>query len=173
MNCQPAHMTQSRPTPATPPSSSRSRGIEMVRAGWGVALLIAPRLVMENVHHVQVDTKSVVVARILGARQLTQATLSGFRPSPEVLAMGVWVDAVHALTALGLAVVDRSRARAGLTDTTVAALWAGAGYHDLRSATATPPSFQRRRDQLARVVLGLAPGGRRLLRQVRADRRRC
>jgi hypothetical protein len=125
---------------------------------------------MENVHHVRVDTKSVVVARILGARQLTQATLSGVRPSPEVLAMGVWVDAVHALTALGLAVVDRSRARAGLTDTAVAALWAAAGYRDLSGAAATPPSFQRRRDQLARIVLGVAPGGRLLLDRVSADR---
>ena len=143
-----------------------SRKIELVRAAWGAALLVAPRQVMQNVHHVPVDTKSVVIARILGARQLTQAALSGVRPSPDVLAMGVWVDAVHALTALGLACVDRSRARAGLTDTAVAALWAATGYHDLRGATPTPPSHDRRRDRLARIVLGNAPGGGVLLRQV-------
>src|SRR5581483_5459706 len=107
------------------------RAIELVRAGWGAALLLAPQHVMERVHHVDVDTKSVVVVRILGARQLTQATLSGFRPSPEVLAMGVWVDAVHALTALGLSAVDRARARGGLTDAAVAGVWAAAGYRDL------------------------------------------
>jgi hypothetical protein len=49
-----------------------------------------------------------------------------------VLAMGVWVDAVHAATALGWAVVDRTRARAGITDTAVAAIWTGAGYRDLK-----------------------------------------
>lgn len=147
-----------------------SRQIELLRAAWGVALIIAPRQVMENVHHVKVDTKSVVIARILGARQLTQAALSGFRPSPEVLAMGVWVDAVHALTALGLAGADRSRARAGLTDTTVAGLWAGAGYRDLLRGAPTPPSHQRRRDRLAQLVLRVAPGGAFLLERVNADR---
>lgn len=153
-------------------NAGRLRRIELARGVWGAALLVAPRQVMERVHHVRVDTNSVVVARILGARQLTQAALSGIRPSPEVLAMGVWVDTVHALTALGLAVVDRTRARAGLTDTAVAGVWAAAGYRDLSGAEATPPAHQRTRDRLARVVLGLAPGGRLLLRQVSADRRR-
>jgi hypothetical protein len=146
------------------------RQIELLRAAWGAALLVAPRQVMDNVHHVKVDTKSEVIARILGARQLTQAALSGLRPSPEVLAMGVWVDAVHALTALGLAVADHSRARAGLTDTAVAGLWAGAGYRDLLRSAPTPPSHQRRRDRLARIVLRVAPGGTVLLERVNADR---
>ena len=107
----------------------------------------------------RVDTKSRVIARILGARQLSQAALSGFRPSPEVLAMGVWVDTVHALTALGLALVDGARARAGLTDTAIAGLWATAGYRDLTRGRATPPAHQRRRDQLAVLVLTHAPAG--------------
>ena len=149
-----------------------SRPIELVRAVWGAALLLAPRQMLHSVHHVRVDTKSVVIARILGARQLTQAALSGVRPSPEVLAMGVWVDTVHALSAIGLSVADPDRARAGLTDTVVAGLWAAAGYHDLQGAGATPPSHDRRRDRLARIVLGVAPGGALLLRQVNVDRRR-
>jgi len=62
-------------------------------------LLFAPRAVLNRVHHVEVDTKSVLVARVLGARHLTQAALSGVNPSPEVLAMGVWVDVAHACTA--------------------------------------------------------------------------
>lgn len=158
------------PSPAAPPPARRSRKIELVRAGWGAALLVAPRQVMTNVHHVRIDTKSVAIARILGARQLAQAALSGFRPSPEVLATGVWVDAVHAMTALGLAVLDRSRARAGLTDTAVASLWAGAGYRDLAFAAPTPPAHQRRRDRLACIVLGAVPGGGALLPRVAADR---
>ncbi len=164
--------TSRRPSPtSSSPAERHFRKVELVRAGWGAALLFAPQQVMTNVHHVKVDTKGVVIARILGARQLTQATLSGLRPSPEVLAMGVWVDAVHAMTALGLAVVDRSRARAGLTDTAVAGLWAGAGYRDLAGASATPPEHQHLRDRLARIVLGVVPGGGLLLRRVNADRR--
>jgi hypothetical protein len=159
------------PTAAPPPAAGRSRAIELVRAGWGAALLVAPRQVMTHIHHLRVDSNSVVIARILGARHLTQAALSGLRPSPEVLAMGVWVDAVHAMTALGLAMLDRSRARAGLTDTAVAGLWAGAGYRELACAHPTPRARHRRRDQLARIGLSAIPGGGPLLRRVSADRR--
>ena len=50
-------------------------------------MLFAPQVVLNRVHHVEVDTESVLVARVLGARHLTQAALSGINPSPEVLAM--------------------------------------------------------------------------------------
>jgi hypothetical protein len=139
------------------------RRIELVRGAWGTALLLAPRQMLEHVHHLHIDRPSLVVARMLGARQLAQAVLSGADPSPDVLALGVWVDAAHAATALGLAVADRQRARAGLTDAAVAALWAALGYRDLVTARSAPPSHQRRRDEMARVVLGLVPGGNRLL----------
>ncbi len=136
----------------------------MGRAAWGGALLLAPSATLGTVHGLDIDTKSMVIARILGGRQLTQAALSGIEPSPEVLAMGVWVDVAHAATAFGLAIADRSRARAGITDAVVALTWAGIGYRDLVNSTATPPAHDRRRDQLAQAVLGLAPGGGALLR---------
>lgn len=148
------------------------RGVELLRGGWGLTLLVAPRLVLRTADGLHADRKALVVTRILGARHLTQALLSGLRPSPEVLAMGAWVDAVHSLTAAGLAVSDPRRARAGLTDTGVAAVWAGFGLHDLRHARATPPEHQRRRDRMADAVLAVAPGGRRLLADVERDRRR-
>ncbi len=141
------------------------RTIEVGRAVWGGVLLAAPTATLSTIHGLQVDTKSTVIARVLGARQVTQAGLSGISPSPEVLAMGVWVDVAHAATAFGLALADRSRARAGITDGVVALAWAGIGYRDLaRGGRATPPAHDRRRDQMARVVLGLVPGGGPLLR---------
>lgn len=152
-------------------TATRSRKIELIRGGWGAAMLLVPRQVMQAMD-VRVDTRSVVIGRILGARHLTQAALSGFRPSPEVLAMGVWVDLVHALTALALAAADRDRARAGLIDAAAAATWAGSGYRDLVGAPATPQAHQRHRDRLARMVLEFAPGGRFLVRQVHTDRHR-
>lgn len=144
-----------------------SRPIEMLRAGWGACLMLRPRLILTDLPHVRSDTKSVVVTLILGARHLTQAALSGIRPSLEVLAMGVWVDAVHAGTALGLATTDRSRVRAGLIDAVVAGSWAALGYRDLGRGTFRPGDQHRRRDRLARNVLAIVPGGRVLLR--RAD----
>lgn len=47
----------------------------------------------------QVDRKSLLIARILGARQISKALLAGIDPSPQVLAMGVWGDLTHAASA--------------------------------------------------------------------------
>lgn len=146
-------------------TTQRMRKVELVRAAWGAVLLCAPRQTLETIHHVKVDNRSVLVARFLGARHLAQAAVSGVSPSSEVLAMGVWVDVVHALTALGLAVADRSRARAGLTDTSIAAIWAGTGYHDLARVSPAAATRQRRRDRLARMVLGIVPGGHLLIQR--------
>ncbi len=146
------------------------RGIEIVRALWGAALLIDPDRVMRATDSGPVDAPSRVVARILGARQLVQAALSGLRPSPEVLAMGVWVDTVHALTACTLALSVRRRARAGYTDAAIAGVWAAAGYHELGRGRATPRAHQRRRDQLADLVLDHVPGGHLLRDRVRQAR---
>ena len=146
------------------------RGIEILRGTWGAALLLAPDRVLRATGSQPIDTPSVVVARILGARQLLQATLSGLRPSPEVLAMGVWVDAVHALTASALALRVRARARAGYTDAAIASVWAAAGYHDLNRGHATPRAHQRIRDDLADLVLAHVPGGHRLQDAVKRAR---
>ncbi|AKK30406.1 hypothetical protein AB431_10035 [Mycobacterium sp. EPa45] len=146
----------------------RVRGIEIVRAAWGAALLASPHRMLRVTHTRRVDTTSLVVARILGARQLLQAVLSGVRPSPEVLAMGVWVDLVHAITASALALSDRHRAHAGYLDAAIATVWAAAGYHELGQRRSTAPEHQRIRDRLADLVLDHVPGGHRL--RTRIDR---
>ena len=146
------------------------RGIEILRGTWGAALLLAPDRVLRATDSEPVDTASRAVARILGARQLLQATLSGLRPSPEVLAMGVWVDTVHALTGAALALSVRRRARAGWTDAVIASVWAAAGYHELGGGRATPRAHQRYRDELADLVLDHVPGGHRLHDTVRKAR---
>ena len=141
---------------------STVRPTEILRAGWGLALLAVPGPVLRHVHGVRVDRRSLIVARVLGARHLTQAVLSGVDPSPEVLAMGVWVDAAHGASAVGLAAVDHTRVRAGLLDAGLALTWALAGYRALRHPDAQTPHHDRRRDALARTVLRYVPGGRRL-----------
>lgn len=147
------------------------RYLEFLRAGWGAALLAAPRTVLTAIRGVHIDRPAIVVTRILGARQLVQAVSSGVRPSPEILAAGVWVDAVHALTAFGLALADRRRARIGVADGLVAALWAGLGLHNLHTGQTPPPAHAHLRDQLARIVIGALPFGSRLMAV--ADRARA
>lgn len=153
-------------------ADGRSRPIELGRATWGAALFLAPGPVMEHFPRVRVDSKSLAIARILGARQLTHAALSGIRPTPQVLAIGVWVDTAHALTALGLALVDRSRARAALIDATVAGTWAVLGCRDITRGPVPAPAHEHRRDHLACLVLSMVPGGRPLLRRADGARRR-
>ncbi|MEO6882003.1 MAG: hypothetical protein ABI181_13800 [Mycobacteriaceae bacterium] len=145
------------------------RWIEVGRGAWGAALLLAPRRALRATH-ATLDTTSVNVTRVLGARQLAQAALSGVNPSPEVLATGVWVDAAHSATAIALAVTDHRRARAGLVDAAVAAVWAGIGARDLSHAEPTAPGHDRIRDRLARLVLPRLPGGSALLRRARRRR---
>ncbi len=146
------------------------RKIELARAVWGLGLLCAPRWTLHWVHRVEVDATSVWVARVLGARQVAQAALSGASPSPEILALGVWVDLAHASSALTLAVVDRPRASAGLTDTAVASMWAAFGWHDLRVGAVPRATHERRRDAVAVGVLDRVPGGTCLGRTARARR---
>lgn len=150
----------------------RLRPIELTRGAFGLALLVAPRRMLQDVHRVEVDTRSVAVARILGARQLAQAGLSGASPSPEVLALGIWVDLAHGATAVALALVDPSRAFAGLLNAAVATTWAGWGTVDLRRGAVTPSDHEHRRDALASWSLARLPGGSRLLRLVERRRTR-
>lgn len=138
------------------------RMIEIARAAWGAALLIGPTAMLEQIHRVRADSRSIAVARLLGARHLAQAGLSGIRPTPAVLALGVWVDAAHAGTALTLAATDHSRARAAITDAAIAVGWAAAGFRDLTQGRASHHG-DRHRDQVARSVLQHLPAGRTLL----------
>ena len=147
------------------------RGIELIRAGWGAVLLASPAGVLNHVPGVEVDRTALVVTRVLGARHVVQALFSGIDPGPEVLAAGVWVDTVHSMTAFGLAVVDRRRARAGVADGAVAALWAGVGLRHLRTGKVRTATV-RGRDRLARAVVWALPGGRRLMAEAQAVRAR-
>lgn len=141
------------------------RYIELIRAGWGVALVLAPRDVLSQVPGVQIGPKALVVGRILGIRHLVQACLSGLRPTPEILAGGVWVDFVHSMTALGLAVTDHRHVRAALADSMVAAIWCAAGFFDLYTGRCQTDSNVGIRDRLARSVFTRLPGGRILMNQ--------
>ncbi len=145
------------------PSASwaRTRPLELARGTWGLALLLAPRRVLAAVGERAPDRRTVVVTRVLGGRHLVQAAVTGLAPSRAVLADGAWVDAVHALTAVGLAASDRPRARLALLDAGVAGTWA---LVTRGAARRTPPDGPATAwsDRLARAVHPLLPGAPRL-----------
>lgn len=154
-----------------PDEQTTVRRIEVVRGTWGLVMLAGPTPLLRSIS-IDDDPAMIWTGRVLGARHLTQAVLSGARPSPEGLAMGVWVDAVHALCALGLAASSRRRAAAGIFDAVAATGWAVAGYRDLVNPRAALPTHTGRRDAMARTVLRALPGGARLADRVEQDRER-
>lgn len=113
-------------------------GLGVVRGGWGILALSLPDLVAGRVLHVPPDRRTRAVIRVLGARHCTQAVLSGGTPTPRVLAVGAGVDAVHGLTMLVLAVLDRPHRRLALTSAALAAAFAAAGV-----ASASRPARTR------------------------------
>ena len=128
---------------------------EALRAGWGLVCLTGPDWVVGRLGGGRPDARSQRVTRLVGARHLTQAVLAGARPSRNVLAVAIWVDAVHSITAVGLALVDRRRWRPAATDAAVAGAWAGLGRRDLDRAG---PSSNRWQDRVAARLLPLLPG---------------
>ncbi len=101
--------------------------LTLARLVDGVLLLAFPgRALRRTVHGVD-DTPARVVTRVLGARHLVQAALTGPRPGPTALWVGAGVDALHATTAVGFAAVDPHRRHAALANGLSAALFAVAG----------------------------------------------
>jgi hypothetical protein len=114
--------------------------LAMVRGGYGAALLLATGRMIRLVTGRPPDQRTRVVVRVLGVRHLAQAVVTGVRPGPLPIAVGVEVDAVHAASMLGLAAMTRSQRRCGLVDAAVAMAFALAGAAlTRRMMTGTPP----------------------------------
>jgi hypothetical protein len=90
----------------------RARQVAAVRAGMGLLCLVAPGKALVASQRGSPVARRVM--RILGARHLTQAAIEGSRPTAPVLMVGAGVDAVHALTCLGFAVIGGARWRHGV-----------------------------------------------------------
>jgi hypothetical protein len=106
--------------------------LTLARAGYGVALVCAPQALITLTgdpvtgqslgERARPSRRACAVARVLGVRHLVQAGLTAAalraRPcSPYALAGGAAVDALHATTMVGLALVDRGARRVALADT--------------------------------------------------------
>ena len=102
-----------------------------VRAGWGLLLVAAPAAVPRRSGGGS-DGRALVVARVLGVRELLQATVTAAVPARSVVGAGAAIDAVHAVTAVGLALVDPRRRALALASAATAAGWAALGAAVLR-----------------------------------------
>ena len=110
---------------------SRYRPVDVFRALWGLSALAAPGRVVRLFGAGAHPRAARRTARILGLRDVAQATLpAGPVERPHRLA--AVVDAVHVATMLALAAVSRTWRRPALTSAGVAALLVLLGRRDPR-----------------------------------------
>jgi hypothetical protein len=76
--------------------AATERALQLARAGYGAALVLAPGPAILLATGRLPGRRACRVARLLGARHLTQATLTAFTPLPAVFGAGAGVDALHA-----------------------------------------------------------------------------
>jgi hypothetical protein len=104
----------------------------LLRGAYGLALCAAPGTVIGLAGGPPASRRARTVARVLGVRQLAQAAASGRALAPDIgtedraalLTLSALVDALHAASMLGLAVLDPPRRRAGLADGLIALAFA-------------------------------------------------
>lgn len=129
-------------TAPTPTSRGRRAATVLgsVRAGYGLLLLLAPAAVGRLETGQSIDDRTRRVARILGARHVAQAVVSGRAGGYPALALGAVLDLLHASSMVALGVLDRRRRRTATLDALIAASFAVAGLLAARgSAAATGP----------------------------------
>ena len=122
--------------------------VRTARGAYGLAELAVPRTAM-HAFRISPQRSSVLVTRLLGARELAQVTVSAAVPTRAVLGVGLVVDVLHALSMVGVATVSRQHRRAALTSAAMTGLFALAGAATVRSA---PPSASRSDDWRRRLA---------------------
>jgi hypothetical protein len=104
-----------------------TRVLRLARLAYGTALLASPARIVRAYGGDPADEAITMAARILGARHVIQAVVTGNHPGPIRRYGGALVDALHALSMFTLASMDSDHARPALIDGSVAALFCVAG----------------------------------------------
>lgn len=101
----------------------------IVRGGIGGCELLAPTFVAGIVESQPIDVATRRTIRVLGVRHLVQSALEAAAPRPDVVRVGMTIDALHLLTmvAYGLGASDPARRRLARTDAVVASAFALSG----------------------------------------------
>lgn len=95
-------------------------GAEMLT---GAALLLEPAAVLSRVGPGDATADACTVARLLGARQVTQALLLAVRPSSNDLELAAAIDATHCASMLVLARISARYRQAAMTSALVAVMF--------------------------------------------------
>jgi hypothetical protein len=113
---------------------------DVVRFGYGLALLADPQRVARTLTRTELDRRGQVTARVLGARHVVQAAVLVCGDRAQVRRASRVVDLLHASSMLVLAAWAPGRGRAALSDAAVAALLAGTAGAPKRGPSASQQS---------------------------------
>ena len=103
--------------------SRRVRATAVLRAGWGLTLLLVPGRLLPR----EAPAGVVPAARVLGARHLLRAAASVAAPAGPVAVLGTVVDTLHTGSCLVLAAAAPRWRRIALLDAVIeSGLTAGA-----------------------------------------------
>ncbi|MET9021036.1 hypothetical protein ABZV93_13710 [Actinopolymorpha sp. NPDC004070] len=108
--------------------------LSAARFAYGMAEATVPDAMALRLADRRLDRHERLAARVLGIRHTVQAGAATALASPAAYRLGAGVDALHALSMVGLAAVDRRRRRLALTETAIASAMALAGLHAARRA---------------------------------------
>jgi len=114
------------------PAALGTRWMNVVRAGYGGALLCVPGPMISAVTGAPVSGRVRAVARVLGARQLVQAAVCGLAPGRRLVQAGAAADGLHAASMLALAGTEPALRRALLAETAIASAFASVATTSLR-----------------------------------------
>jgi hypothetical protein len=120
--------------PASVGTAAGARALQLTRASYGVALVMAPGLVNYLTTGRFPSRRARRVAQLLGSRHVAQVAVTAFVPLPEVFALGAAVDTVHAASMVLLAAANRAVRPAALTDALAESVLAAAGFSHGRGA---------------------------------------
>ncbi len=96
-------------------------GVVLARAAWGVALATVPDRILGLTQPERPDTPVASrLLRVLGVRHLVQAGVEALAAAPAVHYLGAAADGLHALSGVGLALLDPRWRRAALIEGAIA-----------------------------------------------------
>lgn len=102
-----------------------SRSVTLLRAGVGVVLALFPGRVASAAEGRPATPRACLFTRVLGVRNLTQATLTLFAPQFLTPVRGALVDGLHTATVVLLAARSPQHRRAALMNAALAATFCG------------------------------------------------
>jgi hypothetical protein len=145
------------------------RGVALLRAGVGAALTVFPDRVASAAEGRPAASLARRATRVLGVRQLVQATLTLTAPQLLPPLRGAVIDALHLVSTMLLAAVSPRHRRAALMNAALAATFCGLGIVRAQGLYAQDHRADSRRDVTPAERQEAPSPSRRADRRLRTD----